>query len=263
MNKKILLTIILIITIFIIIIIFMTNKGNNYNKLVISNDKWQNIIKERKINSNLKIDSITFNYNSLLIDEDNSIIYYSVVDTSNKYNPYVSYTLNNKKIKMAFNNTLSDDLLEDNSSLKVIIYDDSTYHIYNLVLTKYPLLNINYKDENIKNKVDVELELFDNYINSTKRLIKSNGKLKIINDNEYRFSLKKESLGKNQRNNYISIFGMEKQKEYILKKTNLNSQDNEKYVRFFINNKYIGLFSIEPNKERSVDIYEQNKENNK
>ncbi len=85
-----------------------------------------------------------------------------------------------------------------------------------------------------KAKINMDLESFDNHVNSSHRVIKSKGKLVIIEDNkEYSFSLKKESLGRNSRDNYISIFGMEKRDEYIIKKVN-NTYDYERYVSFFI-----------------------------
>ena len=56
-----------------------------------------------------------------------------------------------------------------------------------------------------------------------------------------------ESLGHNKRDNHISILGMSLFHKYVL-----NRNDNSKKIQLFINNKYIGLYSIEGKKERSM-----------
>lgn len=263
MHKKWLLFTILVLTILSIIIILLFTDKKQYNKMIISENNWNNIIDKRKISTSISIDNIKFNDYNLLIDEDNSIIYYSIVDVSNKYNPSVEYTLNNKDIKIAFNKEMSDDILEDNKELKVLLYDKVSYRIYTLVVTNYPILNINYKEEDTnKRKIDVDIYLFDNHIDAPSRVIKSDGKLKIIEeDKEYRFSLKKESLGHNVRDNHISLLGMPKQDEYLIKVTDITNE-KEKYVQLFINNKYKGLCVFGYNEERRVDNFERNKENN-
>ena len=87
--------------------------------------------------------------------------------------------------------------------------------------------------------------------------------MRIIKENEeYSFSLTKESLGHNKRENYISIFGMEKRDEYIIKKVD-NTANEERYVQVFINNKYKGLYSFGPKEGRRMDNFERNRENNK
>lgn len=104
------------------------------------------------------------------------------------------------------------------------------------------------------------LEIFDNHENVPQRVIKSDGRLRVIEENkEYSFTLKKESLGHNERNNPISLFGMGKQNEYLIKVTNMIN-DKEKYVQFFINNKYMGLYTLSHNEERRTDKFERNKQ---
>ena len=186
------------------------------------------------------------------------------MDVKSKYNPSVKYTLNGKKIKIAFNKEISDEVLENTDALKVIIYDDSSYKIYTLVATKYPILNVNYKGEyNNRKKMNIKLEIFDNYVNSPNRILKSDGELRVIEeDKEYAFSLKKESMGHNERENYISIFGVEKQNEYLIKATDTTNKE-AKYVQFFINNEYKGLYTFGHNEGRRIDNFERNRENNK
>ena len=264
MNKKWLLLIILVLTIIAIYTIYVLNFSIKYNKLVISENKWNSIIDNKKEDTSLKIESITFNDYNLVIDEENQIIYYSIVDEKNKYNPSVDYELNQDKLKIAINKKLNDDLLEDNESLNIMIYNDTSYKIYKLIITKYPILNITYDSkETNKKRYDVNIYLFDNYVDSTRRVLKSNGKLRIIEEDEkYAFSLKKESPGRNKRENPVSIFGMEPRDEYLIK-VEKPTNNQEKYVQFFINNKYKGIYSLGVDEERSMNNYERNRENNK
>ena len=131
-----------------------------------------------------------------------------------------------------------------------MLYNDNEYRVYKLVATRYPILNVTYKGVVNDSKVDIELYIFDNYVNSSRRVLKSDGVLRIIDDDqEYGFSLKKESLGHNIRNNPVSIFGMEKQSEYLIRVTDISNK-NEKYVNFFINNEYKGIYIFGYKKER-------------
>lgn len=263
MNKKRLLGIILVLTFLAIGIILLLTKSVKYNKLVISKEKWENIISNRNMNSKIKFQSIKFNDYELLIDEENSIIYYSMVNSSDMYNPSIQYNLINKKIKIAINNNINNEVFEQTDIIKILLYNKNSYRIYSLVVTNYPILNANYlEDEKDNKKIDVELELFDNHVNSPQKLLKSEGKFNVIEENEeYSFSLIKKSVGRNKRENHISIFGMEKRNEYRLKKVN-SIKDNERYVHLFINNKHIGLYSL-GFMEGGINNFERNKENNK
>ena len=259
MNKKWLLGTILVLTIIAIIIILVLNSNIKYNKLIINEDMWNDIISNRNMNTSISLENIKFNDYNLLIDEENSIIYYSIVNLSNKFNPSIDYAINDEKIKIAINKEISDEVLESTDSLKIILYNDTSYRIYSLVVTNYPILNVVYKKEQNEK---VNIELFDNHVDSPQRVLKSDGKLKIIEENkEYSFSLTKESLGHKTRENHISVFGMEKKDEYTIKLANTISED-EKYVHFFINNEYKGVYSFRF-KEGRVNNFERNKENNR
>ena len=253
----------MILTCVTIGVIIIIKYNVRYNKLIIEPHEWNSIISNRSMSTDIALENIEFNDYSLLIDNDNSIIYYSVINTNKKYNPSVKYVTNNKT-NIVVSGSITDAKLEQIDSLKIMIYNDSEYRIYNLVVTNYPILNLVYKEDiNGKKRVPVELELFDNHVDSPQRVLKSDGFLRIINENqEYSFSLIMESLGHNKRGNYISIFGMEKRDEYIIKKVD-NSINNERYVLFFINNKYNGLYSLGPKEERRIDNFERNRESNK
>ena len=261
MNRKKLLGIILVLTGLAIAIIIIPKLNIRYDKLVISSDKWNSIISGRNLSTGINIESIEFNDYNLLIDNDNSVIYYSIVDSSKKFNPRVKYKTNTK-VSIVTNDGITDNKLEQTDSLKIMIYNDKDYRVYSLVVTNYPILNVIYKDnKDEKNKVVALLELFDNHTHSPQRVLKSDGKIRVIEENNiYSFELFRESLGNNKRKNHVSIFGMEKRDEYIIKKVDITNNE-DRYIRLFINNKYSGLYSLGP--KDKINVHEQNKANNK
>lgn len=242
MNKKNLFVIIAILTIIVIFTILLFTVRTRYNKLILSETEWNNIISNRTA-SNLSLENIEFNDYNLIIDNENSIIYYSVVESKNKYNPLVKSNL-----KIAFSSEISDQNLESND-IKVIVYDDKYYHIYSLYITSYPILNFSFDSTKTKN-IKAEITLFDNHINISRKVMKSEGKLTIRENNEYAFSLIKESIGHNKRDNNVSIFGLPKENDYILK---LAENPSEKAVQLFINNKYVGLYTLSHLERRGLN----------
>ena len=148
MNKKILLIIISIITIVLCSIVVIQNDIKNFNNVIISEVKFNNIIKERKKSSELKIENIKFNGFDLFFDNLTSNWYYSIIeDDKNFDNPIISYIANKKNTNIAvLEEKIDNNLIENNKSLQLIIYDDKNYNVYNIVCTTLPLLNISYSD---------------------------------------------------------------------------------------------------------------------
>ncbi len=232
----------MLLTFSMIGLLFLLSKKSKYQNLIVSKEKWNKIISSRENSTKLRFQNITFNDYNLMIDEEDNIIYYSMIESSTKYNPSIQYKPNH--IKIAINQSITDNLLEKDNKTKIMIYDKHTYHIYSLVTTNYPILSIMKEENDNHGRIDVNIELFDNDIDSIQRVLKSKGSLKIIKDDqEYRFSLIKESLGHNERENHISIFGMPKQDDYKITKAETLSK-NEKYVQLFINEKYKGVYSL-------------------
>ena len=258
MNKKWLLITILGFTGIIVTVLLVFNNNKVYDKLVVDTNEWNNIINTRTNNSLLSLDNIKFNDYSLVIDKKNSILYYSVVDSSKKYNPVVNY-IANSKVKIVINQKIDDNVTEKDGILKVMIYDKNSYHIYDLMVTNYPILNIKYMENNTGKRIDVELNLFDNHVDAINRVIKSDGKFMIVKENEeYIFSLTKESLGNNQRDNNISIFGMNKHDQYTLKRID-NVSNKDRYVKLFINDEYVGIYTLNHRGERRINRNDGNK----
>ena len=79
----------------------------------------------------------------------------------------------------------------------------------------------------------------------------------MVNDNEYILSLIKESLGHNKRKNRISLFGLDKQNEYILKTVN-EKDSTKKNIWLFIDNNSKGIYTLD---ERMMIRKDGKKEN--
>ena len=183
------------------------------------------------------------------------IVYYHLInENSNKYNPTINF--DSKYLDIAI---LSDDItnekIRDNHEFKLIIYNDKEYHIYNLICKDLPIINISYMKKNKKNNIPIEIYLFDNLKNNSHRVTISGGRLNITDTGDYNFSLILKSPGRNERENPVSLFNMEPRSEYILSPTNtnnialskeINEEDiKENYlVELFINNEYVGLYSL-------------------
>ncbi len=250
MYKKKILIPVIVFTAIIIILIFVLNPSHKYNKLILSESKWNTIQKSRVENKLLVLEDIRFNDYKLIIDERNNTLYYSVVnDSKNKYNPNVSYITNNKNVKLAFfTDEITDEKVKSNYQFKLMIYNEKEYRIYNLKCTNLPILNISYdKNEEIKQKnISMEMYLFDNLSNIPNKITISSGKIKMNEDN-YIFSLHMLTPGKNKRDNKLSILNMNPNSEYILTAINksLENEVNKNHrVELFLNNEYKGVYSL-------------------
>lgn len=264
MNKNKILIPIIILTVIIILLIIIINPTSRYNKIKISESMWNDIINSRTENKQLIIQDIKFNNFNLIVDESNNTIYYSLINESkNKYNPKVSFrNTNNTKIAV-LDDEITDEKVKTNYKFKLMIYSDTEYHIYNLVFTDLPILNIDYIDNNVSKskKIPIEIYLFDNLSNTPQRVIISSGKLR-KNENIYEISLDMLTPGKNKRDNKISIFNMRPDSEYMLKpdNTNLNTENKEQVnyqnqkVLLFVNNQYKGIYLLSDNPDKQLQL---------
>ena len=79
MYKKKMLIPVIVFTAIIIVLVVVLNPSNKYNKLTVSESKWNTILESRIENKNLVLESIRFNDYKLIIDEKNNTLYYSWV----------------------------------------------------------------------------------------------------------------------------------------------------------------------------------------
>ena len=249
MSRKKILILVIAFTAVIIFLLIVLNSRHRLSSISVSKDKWDSIKNSKSESLNIKLEDIEFNDYKLIIDEKNNTLYYSAVnDSKNKYDPLVSFNANNKNIKLVFlSDEITDEKIKSNYEFKIMIYNENVYHIYNLVCTDLPILNIRYMEEtqNTGKTIPIEVYLFNNLSNTPNKITVSDGKLK-INDENYTFSLHKLTPGKNKRDNKISILNMKPDSEYILTKVE-NGNDFSggiQRVELFINNEYKGVYSL-------------------
>ena len=252
MNKKKLLIPIILFTVLIVLVIVFIKTRTRYNKIYINESKWNSIISSKSENTNLILNFIEFNGYRLLIDEKNNTIYYSLInDSSTKYNPRISFMCEDKNAKVAIlEEEITEEKVKTNYKFKVMIYNEKEYHIYNLVCTDFPILNIEYLEEagDKQKNIPIEIYLFDNLTRTPRRITVSEGNLKINGEN-LKFSLNMMTPGKNKRENRLSIFNMPPNSEFTLTKvtgeaTKINQQLKNFYVELFINNEYQGKYIL-------------------
>ena len=232
----------------------MLTKTQRYNNLSISQNKWDSILDKREEDLNLKIEYIRFNEYDLIVDNDNSKLYYSIINENDiSYNPSVSYKASDDTKLVILKDELDEDKVGD-YEFKIMIYNNSSYRIYSLTCTRFPILNITIKDkenEDKKQNIIMKMYLFDNLQSSSNRIIKSDGRLNIENDDNYKMHLEVLSPGRNIRDNIISIMGMEPSSRYELTKVeSLEDNKDKKYennhlLELFIDNQYKGIYKIE------------------
>lgn len=240
-KKKWLLCIIIVIALIAIGILLLFNNNTRFNKLVVNESKWSSITNNRNESDDITLENLQFDDYNLIIDNEDNIVYYSVVDGKNKYNPYVDY---DGKLNLVINKEITEDSIDNNDDIKIMIYNKNSYRVYSLVVTNYPLINFTL-DSNDEKKNSVEIEIFDNHKGNVQRMVKSNGRLLTDKgDEEFIFNLTKESVGRNKRKNTISILGMNKNNEFRLTKIS-ETEEDKKYVQVFINNEHKGLYLIE------------------
>lgn len=259
MNKKKILVILIFITAIILSLIILFNPIKKYKSLTISKEKWNNIISSRTENDFLRLVAINFNDYNVIVDEKNDLLYYSLInDSKEKYNPIIRYISNMDNSEIAIlEDEITDEKVKSNYKFKIIIYNNKEYHIYNLICTDFPILNISYKmDVGARQKnIPMKMYLFNNLSIGGNRVTLSDGKIKLI-ENGYVFLLEFLTPGKNIRENIISILNMKPSSEYILKATELNNSEekNNNRVAFFINGEYQGIYNIMPKGERTKSI---------
>ncbi len=234
----------IILTVIIIVLVILLNPSHRYDKLSVSESKWNSIITSRINNTNLALESIKFNDFNLIIDDDT--LYYSVInDSQNKYNPNVSFRANADNAKVAIlQDEITDEKVHSSYEFKLMVYNNTEYHIYNLVCTDFPILNIMYNEleESKQKNIPAKVYLFNNLSNTANRILISDGKFRINEDN-YALSLHMLTPGKNKRENKKSIFNMPPHSEYILTEA-VGDTGGLQLIELFINNEYKGQFLI-------------------
>ena len=283
MNKRLIGIVIGVISLVALIaIILITSPRIKFNNIIISSETYENIKSTRELIKDDVLTSISFNNYNLFKSSNGEDLYYSLLKNSmNRYNPSIKYHTSLTKSKIAVvENQITDEIIENNQEIIILLYNDQFYKEYHLVSTTLPIMNINYSshfDESTDMKVNMDMYLFDNQDEIHNRDIVSHGEISVRGNlastypkKAYNIALKQESLGYNKRNNDISLLNMRKDNNYILypayndqeKVRNVlasriwyesSATNNEfdvingmyyKYIELFINNEYHGLYAL-------------------
>lgn len=276
--KKLAGIILLFFSIFLCIFIITQNIGTvRYNDMIISDREYEDIISLRTESDGL-VEKILFDEETLFCDEKTNTYYYSLVEgSSSSSNPHIKLAAQNK-LKIAFlNEKITEDTIKNNVIIHFIVYTDKYYFQYGLKCTTLPLMNISCREQIPESSVGMNIILFDNRMDVSNRFVTSDGTIHLrggstrrLPKQNYRFSLIQTSLGRNERNNQISLLGMRHDDDWLLysaysestKAKNVFScnlwenscaADNSigadtgmeyRYLELFINNEYCGLYAL-------------------
>ena len=245
------------------------HKKNLFSDYVINENEYTEIINSRKIDTNLKIDSLSFNNEPLVTDINSKRLYYSLPEEDkNSYNPLVDYNLDkNQQIKF-IDGKITDIMIRNNIPIKMIIYDEKRYNIQNIYITTLPIMNI---EKNIlyfydnrkttKNKIYKTKCNLSIRGNSSTFYRKKSYKIKLIQVSPATQNIKKlehSFLGMPKLSTWHLYAGYNDQDKIrnvlsskIWKETNSSRNYTNKdigfeykYIELFINGKYEGLYAL-------------------
>lgn len=276
MKRKIIVTSIFFFSIFLFILLCVPFV-NNYNDYLISENEYEEIKINRKLNNYINID-INFDEYELIKDDDNSFYYSLREGSSSAYNPKVSINSSDYNICI-FGNEITDNSIENNIKSRILVYNDKEYKEYKLVCTTLPIISIDTKGKEIGDEdAKGEFYLFDNRKNSTQIITTSDIDIHVRGSigshdwkkHNYKITLTNKSLGGNKRENSQSLLGMRKDGDYILysmyndremirevfttnlwkescalnNSFNIENGGEYKYAELILNGKYNGLYAL-------------------
>ena len=253
-------------------------KKVTYNDCIISNAQAEDVISKREEVAYI-IDDLYFGEEKLFFDNSDKTFYYSLIEKdSNAYNPCIRAEGQAEHVQVTFlESNLSEEVIKNNETISILVYTDETYCRYYLKCTTLPLMNIECQEEIPEEYISMEMTLFDNSEGSARRLVHSDGNIRIRGGNAksypkkaFRLSLVTESLGYNTRSNHVSLLGMRQDDDWLLygayndqdkvrnvftsnlwKETcatdnakNIDFGMEYKYLELFINGEYWGLYAL-------------------
>lgn len=266
---------------FALLIYLTCFRGNpvRLSECMISGEQISQLTQNRQKSEEQLMDGLSFDGEALFFDIENDTFYYSLVEgNSSAYDPYVIQKSEYDSVSVAFfGETITEETIKNNQSIKMIAYDDSYYREYELKCTTLPMMNITCEEEIATEVVAMSMTLFDNRQGATQKMTFSDGMIRTRGAStrnypkkSFRLSLLQESLGANNRNNKISLLGMRQDEDWILypayndsekirnvfssnlwkytcAKDNSFGIDNGmefKYIELFMNGEYWGLYAL-------------------
>lgn len=287
-KKTISLLLLLVCCIVLTLVVFAGEGRAKLSSLYIDEETWDQIIATRtewspEEPSEIQMaDALYLNGYKVPFDRMENMLLYSLIEgDAQAYDPSVEVFCYGENAKIAFcGEAITDDLIRNNRPIRTLIYTDDRYAVYQLKCTTLPVLEIvldaspfSIKDE----AVAVDIRLFDNREEAISRQVCSAAEAHIRGrnsrsypKNDYRLSLRTQSLGNNMRNNPLSLLGMRMDDDWIIKgqyndalkvrevfSTNLwystCAEDNSfgvvngtqyRYVELFVADYYWGIYAM-------------------
>jgi hypothetical protein len=277
----------LILSILMFAALIMIKATPHHNMLLERQEKLDEIIAIRKSTDNL-LQELRFNQYILPYDAQTKTFYYSVPKTGrHRFNPLVSWEASEKDVSLSFIGQPFSQLgMQMNQRYVFVAYTGSSYAIYGLILTSLPIITIRTENTDVSPErpigdedIMAQFRLYDNRSNATvyQRSISSQASMHVRGQTSraypkksYKLSLKQRSLGGNQRNNLVSLLGMEQDDDWILyaafndpermrntfshqlwheistqrENIGMNTGTTGKFVELFINNRYWGIYVL-------------------
>lgn len=224
-------------------------------------------IKQDRQEANFNLAILKYKKNEIPYDSDNNIYYFCTYNK--KYNFDVYYS-NNTTVKYHFD--------KENDLIKLITYNKKKYKIYNIQLTKFPVVSIDLENKN-KNKDEA---ISDKYVYGSIKILDNISNKHSLNilDITSKFKIRGGISRQYEKKNYTvqlidsnsgedllveNILGYEKNSKFVLNSLyednskirdkiswecwkNINRKNDSdikiNYVELLVNNKYYGLYGF-------------------
>lgn len=256
MKKEFIMIIVLTSIIVFISLYFGIFSSSKYMRNLITEEEWNNIIDNRKEADDL-IKDLRFNNQVMFKDKLSNTYFYTLTT----YTPNIYYKSINGHAKFAFKELITDELIEDNKTLKMLIYTKNKYTIIDITVTRLPIINISKTSDNLDKYKAMMLTLYDGNNTSSKGFIKYRGaSTYIFPKKSYRINLDEHinMLGLRKDNDWILYSAYNDQEKirnafasqvwYQMSSTdpayNIHNSNEYKYVELFINDSYEGLYML-------------------
>lgn len=255
-------------------------------ELQVSQAEYQEVTQAREPRETPLRLKIQFNEVELTFDEGTRTFYYPLTgDTKKAYNPIVGIQADNETgYQVAvLGEPITPETIRANEELRVVVYGDGWYEEFAIVTTPLPILSLQLDDPisnpDIGNEnKDALMILYDtepatpsSQVQVSRAQVRWRGaSSRIFPQKQIRLSLKVMSLGRNMRNNHLSLLGMREDDDWILyapyndpeKMRNLLSNrlwydamasnnrfdmvngTHGKYVEVFVNGDYRGIYVL-------------------
>lgn len=278
MNRRIVAILVALFTLGLLCtVLYCHGFSRAFSSYYVSDEEWTKIFYNRTENKELDLSSLKFNGYDLNFTEDEA--YYSIVANGlHDFDPIVSLSGSYKFA--ARGERLNEQVIENNSPIEIVIYNNREYRKFNLVSTTLPILNISFDTESgyapgTREDELFKMTLFDNRPKALNRVIRSDGAAHRrgnisfdVDKPNLSLKLTQESVGENTRNNPKDLLGMDPSDSWILSgmyydyekvrdafaanlwsSFNANSFSiknsfNFRYVEVIMNDEYYGLYLL-------------------